>query len=146
MPNSKRILTWSLRLIGAAELTAVFAVFMPVSLMVDGHTWLGLGTFPDAAIAPYLARHLSAMYVIHGGFLLVASMDVHRYAALIRYICFSGFAFALFITVLDLQTGFPWYWMAAEGPGLGLISAVMLACLQRLPREDGGTVTAAQQD
>ena len=126
MSRNERLLQAVLRLIAVSEFFAILAVFMPVSWMARTHELIGLGPFPDAPLVPYLARHLSAFYAIHGGFVWVASCDVRRHAQVVRYIAWSGVAFAVFITVLDLHTGFPWYWWAAEGPGLGVLSVLML--------------------
>ena len=134
MVNHARILVFLLRAMALAEFLAVGAVFLPVSWMAGVHGRLGLGDFPDAPICGYLARHLSAMYVVHGGFIWLASLDLRRHAGLIRYLAVSGMAFSLYITVLDVRAGFPWYWTFGEGPALTVLSVIFLLLLRKAVR------------
>lgn len=136
--NNERALRFILAAVALAEFGAIAGVFMPVSLMVAVHAWLGLGTMPDGALVPYLARSLSAFYVVHGGVMMVCAIDVRRYAPMIAYLAWAGIAFAAVVTVLDIMTGFPWYWTLAEGPGLAVISVIMLVLLRRVGSEPDG--------
>ncbi|MCX7591222.1 MAG: hypothetical protein N2255_06290 [Kiritimatiellae bacterium] len=134
MSREERVLKTLLRMMAAAETLAVGAVFLPRSWMETCHEWLGLGTFPSEPIATYLARHLSALYVLHAGFIWLASTDVRHFASLVVYLAISGIVFSIFITALDILFGFPWFWVLAEGPGLTLLSIVFLVLLRRIHR------------
>ncbi|MGQ9662380.1 MAG: hypothetical protein ACUVWX_08610 [Kiritimatiellia bacterium] len=120
MWTEEKTLKLILSAMATAESLALCAVFMPRSWIEACHLRLGLVHFPSHPIAEYLARHLSAIYVIHAGFLGLAVSDLNRYAPLTRYAAISGLFFSVLITVLDIQTGFPWFWTAVEGPLLTL--------------------------
>ncbi|MBN1669894.1 MAG: hypothetical protein JXR37_02600 [Kiritimatiellae bacterium] len=126
MSKHARLLAILLRLMGTAERLALGAVFTPRAWMALVHERLGLGAFPAGPIAPYLARCVSAFYALHGGMLWLAASDVRRYAGLITCVAVTGMAFAVLISVLDIQAGFPWLWLIAEGPFLVVLSVVFL--------------------
>jgi hypothetical protein len=129
----ERMLRLILLAIGLAELGAVMGICMPVSLMKTIHSWLGLGAMPEGVLVPYLARSLSAFYVVHAGIMLICAIDLRRYAPMIIYLAWAGIAFASLVTFLDIQAGFPWYWWAVEGPGLIVLSIAMLVLVRRVP-------------
>jgi hypothetical protein len=131
MNKQERILKILLRLMGIAELFALPAIFLPASVMAATHEWLGLGTFPEQAIAPYLARCLSFFYAMHGGLLLLAATDIRRYAGLIRYIAFTGIVFSVMVTIFDILAHFPLSWTLGEGPFLTVLSVAFLVLLKR---------------
>jgi hypothetical protein len=137
----ERALRFFVAAIALAEFGAIAGVFMPVSLMAAVHAWLGLGTMPDGALVPYLARSLSAFYVVHGGVMMVCATDVRRYAPMIAYLAWAGIAFAVMVTVLDTMTGFPWYWTLIEGPGLIVLSVIMLVLLRRIGSAPDGAAS-----
>ena len=128
--RTRQLLEILLRLMAAVHVLALVGVVLPVAMMNAAHGWLGLGTFPDAPIAWYLARSVSALYAIYGGLLWLCATDVFRYSGIIRYFCYTGFAFAGFITVLDIRADLPWFWLLAEGPGLVCICIVFLVLLR----------------
>jgi len=65
-PASVRPLRVALRVLGVTDTLAFIAVVMPTTWIQWGHQWSGLGEFPDAPIAGYLARSASALYALHG--------------------------------------------------------------------------------
>jgi hypothetical protein len=136
MNKHARNLKILLILMGIAELCAIPAIFLPASVMASIHEQLGLGTFPEQAITPYLARCLSFFYAMHGGLLLLAAKDIRRYAGLITYIAYTGIVFSVLITIFDIQSGFPWYWTVGEGPFLTAISIAFLVLLKRADIND----------
>lgn len=138
--RAERALTLLLKFLALAECTAAIGVVMPASIMARIAGWLGLGAFPAGPLAPYLARSLAAMYVVHGGFAWVTSCNVRAYGAFVRYLAVSGIAYSVLITVLDIQAGFPWYWWVGEGPFLTVYSIALLALLRAVPpsRSTGG--------
>jgi hypothetical protein len=52
---------------------------MPRSWLDVGHQVLGLGEFPTAPMAEYLARSVSALCTFYGGLLLLLARDVRRF-------------------------------------------------------------------
>src|SRR5687768_11378622 len=72
-----------LRLLGVICLLALFPFFIPRSWLDVGHRAVGLGEFPTAPIAEYLARSVCALCAFYGGLLLVLARDVQRYIAVI---------------------------------------------------------------
>jgi hypothetical protein len=135
MNKAERVLVLLLRLMGIAEVCAFIGLVMPTAWMAAAHERLGLGAFPEAPIAPYLARCLSAFYMMHGGVLLICASDVRRYATLIVYVAVTGIVFSAVITVLDVVAGLPWYWTVGEGPFLTAISVAFLLLLRRVLKE-----------
>ncbi len=120
--------------IALAEFGAVIGVFMPISLMKTIHSLIGLGAMPEGVLVPYLARSLSAFYMVHAGVTGICALDVRRYSPMIKYLAWAGIAFASMVTYLDIHAGFPWYWTVAEGPGLAVLSVAMLVLLRRIPK------------
>jgi hypothetical protein len=45
------------------------------------------------------------------------------------------------VTVLDTMTGFPWYWTLIEGPGLIVLSVIMLVLLRRIGSAPDGAAS-----
>jgi hypothetical protein len=127
-------LTLLLRLLAVAEFAAAAGIVMPAALMARLAPLLGAGAFPDGALAPYLARCLSAMYVMHGGFAWVTARDVAAYRPFVTYLGWSGIAFSALITWLDIQAGFRWFWWVAEGPGLTALSVALLVLARAVSR------------
>ena len=128
------ILRVFLRIVGAAELLAVFAVVMPYSRMNAIHQWLGLGVLPDEPIVGYLARSTSAFYAILGGLCWVVSFDLSRHRTIVRYL--GGVTLALGITLLtvDLVEGLPRYWVLGEGP-ISILMGILVLVLVRGVKE-----------
>jgi hypothetical protein len=124
--NSRRLLAWLLRVAGAFELLAFFAVIMPRSWMEVSHSWLGLGVMPDGPLIMFMIRQASFTYGMHGVSLLVLSSDVVRFRALvilngIAYL-FAGPIFFL----IDWTTGMPWWWTLIDSLGCGSTGVAIL--------------------
>ncbi len=83
MNAAERRLKLLLRVVGIVSLPAVVAVFMPHSWLVRGVELAEPGTSVRVLVS-YLARLLSAFYVLLGGMMVVFSTDVRRYAGPIR--------------------------------------------------------------
>ena len=56
--NPQLMQAWLLRLAGAVEILAFFAVVMPRSWMEVSHAWLGLGEMPGGPIIMFMIRHV----------------------------------------------------------------------------------------
>src|SRR5688572_33084912 len=73
-----------LRILGGICILAVIPLFLPRSWIEAGHQALGLGEFPKAPIAEYLARSVCALCAFYGGLLLVLARDVWRFVSIIK--------------------------------------------------------------
>lgn len=135
MTKSDRVLIFLLRyVLGIPALFAVVAVFMPLSWMAATHRWLGLGEMPTAPVVDYLARSVSAFYVLLGAFCLVIAADLERYRPLVRFLALALAAIGIVSTGIDLAAGMPWWWTACEGLfgiGVGLYMYVLTRSIRR---------------
>ena len=130
---SERLLRIILRLTAALMLLALVAVFMPKPWMAAAHEWLGLGVFPDAPIAEYLARSTSALYALVGGAMLIAASDVRRYARMITYLALAmaAVSVAIFVTCFS---DLPLWWLLGDLVTAGGFAAIVLV-LQHMARK-----------
>ncbi len=125
-----------LRLGAGLLFLAAPTALLPEAWMASTHRWLGLGEFPASPLVSYLTRSVAGIYTVHGGILAVASTDVRRYAALIRYLAWGNVAFGAALVAIDLHAGLPLWWTAIEGPPLvatGLALSRLLSALKRSP-------------
>ncbi|MFK7817154.1 MAG: hypothetical protein AB8G99_00425 [Planctomycetaceae bacterium] len=114
--KSDRLISILLRADAALQFFALLAVFMPLAWMSSIHEWLGLGEFPTAPIAEYLARSLSAFYGLHGVITWTIGGDVPRYRPLIRVWAVSFIALGILTIVIDVIAELPLFWTLSEGP------------------------------
>jgi len=126
MTRSERHLAICLRVIGAASLLAVVAVFMPRAWMAWCHEMLGLGPFPDAPVTEYLARSASLFYALSGGVYVFVSLDVRRYARVVTVLAVATIVCGVVLLSIDMRAGMPWWWTVGEGP---FVVAVGIAIL-----------------
>lgn len=131
MSKAERALIIVLRAVGVVCLLATFAVVMPRAWMAAIHEWVGLGRFPDAPIAEYLARSASALYAFHGGLFLLISMDVRRYAAVLTYAAIAAIVFGPTLLVVGLSAGMPLHWTLQEGPFVLALGVCLLGLQAR---------------
>jgi hypothetical protein len=130
--NSRRLLAWLLRLAGAFEIPAFFAVVMPRSWMEVTHAWLGMGEMASGPLVMFMIRQASFTYGMHGVSLWVIASDVVRFRALvilngIAYL-FAGPIFFL----IDWTAGMPWWWTVADALGCGVAGvAILLLSLRK---------------
>ena len=121
-----RPLIIALRVLGATDMLAFLAVAMPASWIQSGHQWSGLGDFPDAPIAGYLARSASALYALHGLMVVYMSFDVRRYWPLIRFLAIIAVAHGVVMLGIDLAVGMPAWWSVLEGPAFSATGLIVL--------------------
>ena len=135
MNRTERALELLLLIVGIVSLPAVVAVFMPHSWLVRGVELAEPGT-PVGVLVSYLARLLSAFYVLLGVMLVVFSTDVRCYAGPIRLVAL----WSLMAVVGFLIPGVPalvrgglgWFvWFVAGDVAFGLAFAVAILLLQR---------------
>jgi hypothetical protein len=115
-----------LRAFGVMDMLAFIAVAMPMAWMETGHQWVGLGSFPDAPVAGYLARSASLMYGLHGMLLFLLATDTDRYGKLIRWIAGMTVLHGGFMLTIDLVEQMPLWWTIVEGPAFSLTGIVIL--------------------
>jgi hypothetical protein len=111
---AERWLVLLLRLVGGFCLLALVALWMPRSWMEAGHRWLGIGEFPPAPIAEYLARSVSALSAFYGGLLIALSLDVRRYGPLIRYQAAGIMVLAACGVVVGRWAGVPLWFVGGD--------------------------------
>jgi hypothetical protein len=116
-----------LRTFGVMDMVAFIAVVMPTAWMQTGHQWAGLGDFPDAPVAAYLARSGSLMYGLHGLFLFLLATDTVRYEKLIRWVAGVTVLHGAGMLTIDLVEQMPLWWTMVEGPAFSLTGIVVLA-------------------
>jgi hypothetical protein len=133
--RTSRLLTLLLRVGAGVMLVALVAVVMPRSCMVSTHQWLGLGAFPDQVIAEYLARSLSGMYAILGGFCWLFSTDVRRYRACIRFLGWIAVAGGLSLCFMDFRIGMPVSWCVGDGLFPTVFGVLLLLLSRGVPSQ-----------
>jgi hypothetical protein len=125
--TAQRLLVLLLRLSGLMMLSAVIAVFMPLPWMDYFHRRMGLGPFPSAPVAEYLARLCSAVYGLIGVQLMVLASDVRRYAVMIAVTSVGVAVIAVIIGVLAFLAGMPWWWSVGDAATAVPFAAAVVA-------------------
>lgn len=126
MNESHRRVAVVLRCLGALDLCAIVAAFMPANWLEAAHSTAGLGAFPEAPIAIYLARSASALYVLHGALIVYLSYDVDRYWRLIRFLALAAVVHGAAILAIDLSLELPRWWQLIEGPSFAATGVAVL--------------------
>jgi hypothetical protein len=122
----RTLLAWLLRLAGAIEILAFFAVVMPRSWMEISHTWLGLGEMPSGPIIMFMIRQASYAYGMHGVSLFVLATNVNRFRLLV---ILNGVAFLLagpIFFLIDHTSGMPLWWTVFDSLGCASFGAAVL--------------------
>ena len=141
MNVAERRLKLLLRVVGIVSLPAVVAVFMPYSWLVRGVELAEPG-IPVGVLVSYLARLLSAFYVLLGAMMVLFSTDVRRYAGPIRLVALWSLmavvGFLVYGTPALAKGGFGWFiWFVAGDVAFGFTLAVAILLLQsRIARYD----------
>lgn len=138
MSTAEKLLKLLLVLDGAACVSGVVGLYMPLDWMVAGHTWLGMGDFPkDAHVAEQLARLTSGLYGIYGALVILMAIDVRRYAPLIT-------AQAVMIMTLGLSATYfgypreqiPRWWLLVDSVSVVSFCAATLVLQAKIRAED----------
>ncbi|MFK8115444.1 MAG: hypothetical protein AB8B91_24825 [Rubripirellula sp.] len=114
LTSHDRNLKWFLRIVGGVSLLAFGAAVMPEKWIVEIAQALGFDPFPDSPLTFYLARNLSLLYGFVGGLLIIVSMDLPRYRALIRWFALGTILFGVLQLVVDTMAGVPAWWSLGE--------------------------------
>jgi len=115
-----------LRAIGAVCMLALVAVFMPRAWIDWCHQRLGLGPFPVAPVAEYLARSESFLYAALGAALWALGGAADRMGRAIRAVGLGMVVAGPIFLLIDFRSGLPWWWMAGEGPWITVMGLVIL--------------------
>ena len=133
--DSRRLLTWLLRLAGVVEILAFFAVVMPRSWMEVSHEWLGMGEMPPGPLVNFIVRQASYVYGMHGVSLLVLATDVVKFRKLIVV---NGIAFLLAGPVffwVDWTAGMQWWWTVSDPLSCAFTGAALLLLNGKRPQD-----------
>lgn len=122
--------------VGIGCVSAIFPALMPLSWIQETHEWLGLGEFPEAPIAEYLARGMSVMCVFYGGVALVIARDVMRYLPVIRFQAIFICILAPVGLFLSLRTGLPAKYLVMDAAGAVLMMLPVLILSFKLKPEE----------
>ena len=131
---AERWLRWLLRINGILCVLAIVAVLMPHSWLAWAVERVEPGT-PARVLVSYLARVLSAFYVLLGILLLVFASDVRRYACPIRLLALGWLlAPILFLlhgrlAIAAGQAGW-FFWMMAADAAYACAMATWILLLQ----------------
>jgi hypothetical protein len=140
---AERWLVLLLRFIGVVCLLAVIPLWMPRTWIDAGHRWIGLGPFPAAPIAAYLARSVSALSAFYGGLLVALSCDVRRYAPLIRYQAVAIMVLSASGVVVGRWAGMPLWFVGGDALACWAYSVPMLLLVRRAERDPAESIPAA---
>ena len=134
--NPERILKLILQITGGIMVMAIVAVFLPLDQMANIHQWLNLEKteFPKTGIVDYLARSLSAFYVLMGMLYIVLARDIRVYAPVVAFVAWANIFFGLVTIWIDVRIKFPLWWTLGEGPFIVLFG-VLILWLQRKVRK-----------
>ena len=109
-----------LRVLGMMCILAVIPALMPFQCLDFAHRSMGLGPFPAAPIADYLARSVSSLSTFYGGLLLLLSRDVVRFAPIIRYQAVAIMLFSAYGIIAGIRAGLPAIWVIGDAIGCWL--------------------------
>ncbi|MHA3772292.1 hypothetical protein ACXR0O_12230 [Verrucomicrobiota bacterium sgz303538] len=124
-----------LRILGGVCVLALIPLFVPRSWLDVGHKFLGLGEFPAAPIAEYLARSVSALCAFYGGLLLLLAVDVRRFVSIIKYQAVAIMALSAIGIFAGVRAGVPAYLVVADALGCWVFLLPILILAARFNRE-----------
>jgi hypothetical protein len=124
-----------LRILGWICVLALIPLVMPRSWLDVGHRYLGLGEFPSAPIAEYLARSVCALCAFYGGLLLLLAGDVRRFLSIIRYQAVAIMTLSAVGIFAGVRAGVPAFLVIADALGCWILLVPILILAARLNRE-----------
>ena len=132
---SESWLSLLLRILGWICVLALIPLLMPRSWLDAGHRSLGLGEFPTAPIAEYLARSVCALCAFYGGLLLLLAGDVRRFVSIIRYQAVAIMTLSAFGIFAGVRAGVPAFLVIADALGCWIFLVPILILAARLNGE-----------
>lgn len=137
MTNRQQQLVWFLRILGALDMLAVGAVFLPYSGMNWMHQLIGLGDMPVDPLTGYLARSASMLYAFLGALVLYMSFDVERYRPVLTVLARIILVCGVLLFGVDLAERLPIWWVCLEGPSVLVLGGVLVWLLSSSRPESG---------
>jgi len=125
-----------LRILGWICVLALIPLVMPRSWLDVGHRYLGLGEFPTAPIAQYLARSVCALSAFYGGLLLLLAGDVRRFLSIIRYQAVAIMTLSAVGIFAGVRAGVPAFLVIADALGCWILLVPILILAARLTSEE----------
>jgi len=126
--NWRLLQAWVLRLVGAVEMLAFGAVFLPPAWMETMHAGMGLSEMPQGPVFDSVMRQVSFTYGVHGVALWLIAADVVRYRPLVLLTMIGYLLAAPVLLVIDWGNAMPWLWIVGNS-GSCLLIGVLLAVL-----------------
>lgn len=114
MTAPDRLLKWLLLGCGISCMCGLPGLYMPREWMAVAHEWLGMGKFPDAPIAEYLARLTSGLYAMYGLLVTVMATDVRRHARVITAQAIALVVVAGSAACLLWSSSIPRWWLIGD--------------------------------
>lgn len=128
--ESVRWLRWVLLSLVVAGAAALPFTVVPAGWLAAIHRAVGLGDMPDGPVFLYLARTLSAFYALTGGLIAIVYRDLRRYGPIVWYIGGAMVVLGVFVLLLDLLLGLPWWWTVGEGVGTVVYGGLILGLVR----------------
>ena len=101
--------------------------------MEVSHAWLGMGEMPSGPLIMFMIRQSSYTYGMHGVSLWVLASDVVRFRTLVILNGISYLLAAFVFFLIDLASGMPWFWTAADALGCGFFGVALLLLNRWVP-------------
>jgi hypothetical protein len=135
-----------LRIVGAVEILAFGAAFLPRALMETLHAGMGMIEMPKGPVFDSVMRQVSFTYGLHGVALWFIAADVARYRSLVILTAIGYLLAGPVFFVVDVHNGMPWSWIAGNGGSCFLIGALLLGLLwgERAAMRRAATFVQAQ--
>ena len=125
-----------LRVLGWICVLALFPFFVPRSWLDVGHQFLGLGEFPRAPIAEYLARSVCALCAFYGGLLLLLAGDVRRFLSIIRYQAVAIMSLSALGIFAGVRAGVPASFVIGDAIGCWVFLLPIVILAARITESD----------
>ena len=132
--STEQLQAWVLRLAGAVEILAFFAVVMPRSWMEASHSWLGMGEMPDGPLVMFMIRQASYAYGMHGVSLWLLATDVKRYRLLVLFNAVAFLIAAVVFAIIDYFVGMPLWWTIGDVVGCGAVGVALFVLDRKIKR------------
>jgi hypothetical protein len=130
----RRLLAWTLRLIGAVEILAFGAVVLPRAWMEETHRWLGMTAMPEGPVFDSVMRQVSFTYGMHGIAVWFIAADVVRYRPLVILTAVGYLVAGPVFLAVDLSNDMPLSWLAGNGGSCLLIGVILSTLVWLQPR------------
>lgn len=136
-PPAQRLLEGLLWLFGGFGLLAIVPTLMPQGWLAAAVHLAEPGT-PVRLLVEYLARSISAMYVLLGGLLCLGATDVRRYAPMLRWMAVflfvAGLAECLLLVLGPDPKNVVWLLLSVDGGIIALFGLAVWALLQKMEK------------